>query len=165
MLREQKIKILKYYLRKKLEENALTITLPGETTLTAELQKGINQPNPIGQQELEKIKEAIKVRYPEMNSFESKEISNSNPRLYSEISFEKSGTPTNFKVVIRKIANPTNRTQFKYAMWYVPFNEREDIDKPGAVQKKESDPFDAQTDISSFLNTIYEFFLKALLMN
>jgi hypothetical protein len=50
-------------------------------------------------------------------------------------------------------------------MWYVPFNKREDIDKPGAVRKKTASPFDKNINIPNFLSYIYEFFIQALLMN
>ena len=148
-----------------MEATVLNVQLPGESTLTYELQKGINKPYPIGEQEMEKIKEAIRFRYPSMNSFDAKEIPNTEPKKYMEISFEKSGTPTNFRFVIRKVVNPQNSSQYKYVMWYVPFNQREDIDKPGAVEKKEGSPFDKNVNIPNFLSDIYEFFIQALLMN
>lgn len=163
---EKQKKLLKRYIKKVLlEAVVLKIKSPGESTLTYELQKGINKPYPIGVQEMEKIKEAIRFRYPSMNSFDAKEISNTDPKKYTEISFETSGSTTNFRFVIRKVINPQNTSQYKYVMWYVPFNQREDIDKPGAVEKKEGSPFDKNVNIPNFLSDIYEFFIQALLMN
>jgi hypothetical protein len=107
-------------------------------------------------EELSKIKEAIKFRHPNVSSVD---VNN------NEITFDKQGNPNNFHIVIRKVAVPQNRSQYKYIMWYVPFTEREDIDKPGMVHKKEGPLFDRSIDKTKLLDDIYEFFTKALLMN
>lgn len=156
--------LLKKYIKKVLTED-VNNQLEGETTLTFELQKNYNKPYPIGIQEMEKIKEAIKSRYPSIQSFDAKEIPNTEPKQYTEISFEVNITPDNFYFVIRKIVNPKNTTQYKYSIWFVPFKQRADIDKPGAVTQKEGDPFDKNVNIPNFLSNIYDFFTDALLMN
>jgi hypothetical protein len=149
--------LLKKYIKKVLlESEVLDIKLTGEASLTYELRKPINKSYPVGNQELNKIKEAIKYRYPDLNTIDFKN---------NEITFDKQGSPTNFHIVIRKVSNPQNLNQFKYVMWYVPFTEREDIDKPGQVHKKESNPFDKTITASNLLSDIYEFFINALLMN
>lgn len=149
--------ILKKYIRKiLLESEVLDMQLPGETALTYELSKAINRAYPIGQQELNKIKEAIKHLYPNINSIDFKN---------NEITFDKQGSPKNFHITIRKVINAQSSGQFKYVMWYVPFIEREDIDKPGEVHKKEMSPFDKNISIPNLLSDIYEFFTTALLMN
>jgi hypothetical protein len=149
--------ILKTYIKKiLLESEVLDMEMPGETALTYELNKGYNRALPIGPEELSKIKEAIKFRHPNVSSVD---VNN------NEITFDKQGNPNNFHIVIRKVAVPQNRSQYKYIMWYVPFTEREDIDKPGMVHKKEGPLFDRSIDKTKLLDDIYEFFTKALLMN
>ena len=103
-----------------------------------------------------KIKEAIHFRYPSIHTVDFKN---------NTIEFDKQGSPNNFHIVIRKIANAQNSGQYKYVMWYIPFVEREDIDKPGAIHKKESNPFDRNMSIPVLLSDIYEFFTQALLIN
>lgn len=158
MYMDQKQKqILKNYIKKILmESEVLDIGMPGETALTYELQKSINRPYPIGPQEFAKIKDAIHYRYPNIRTIDF---------TNNTIEFDKQGSPKNFHIVIRKVANPRNANQYKYIMWYIPFVEREDIDKPGAVHKKEGNPFDKNINIPALLSDIYEFFIQALLMN
>jgi hypothetical protein len=154
---EKEKQILKQYIKKVLlESEVYDEEMPGETSLTYELQKNINKPFPIGQQEFEKIKEAIKYRYPNISSIDF---------TNNTIQFDKQGSPNNFHIIIRKVSNPQNSNQYRYVMWYVPFNKREDIDKPGAVRKKTASPFDKNVNIPHFLSDIYEFFIQALLMN
>lgn len=149
--------VLKQYIKKIiLESEVLDVSLPGETALTYELQKQINRPYIIGPQEFAKIREAIRYRYPNISTID---MSN------NTITFDKQGSPQNFHIVIRKVRVAKNQNQYQYVMWYVPFVEKEDIDKPGAVHKKEGNPFDKNINISALLSDIYEFFLQALLMN
>ena len=159
---EKDKQLLKRYIKKVLLENALVESSYVETqeadntNLTAVLQKGNNRPYPIGPQELEKIKEAINAVYHNINSIDF---------TNNTIQFEVNQSPTNFHFAIRKVANPQNLNEYKYVMWYVPFTQREDIDKPGAVFSRSASPFDKTTNISNFLSNIYNFFIDALLMN
>jgi len=154
---EKQKQLLKQYIKKVLlESEVFDIKLPAETSLTYELQKGINKPYTIGPEEFAKIREAIRYRYPSISTIDF---------TNNTIQFDKQGTPNNFHIVIRKVTNPQNSNQYKYVMWYVPFNQREDIDKPGAIHKKEGGPFDKNVNIPNFLSDIYEFFIQALLMN
>lgn len=154
---ENQKQILKKYIKKVLLESETIQTKEADdTNLTAILQKGYNRPYPIGPQELEKIKEAINHVY---NNITSVDFTN------NTIEFEVNKSPTNFHFVIRKVANPKSANQYQYVMWYVPFNQREDIDKPGEVLKKSASPFDKNVNISNFLSNIYNFFTDALLMN
>lgn len=161
---EKQEQILKKYIKKMLLEDANN-RLEGSTTLTYELQKPANQAFPIGADEMEKIKEAIKIRYPKLTSFDAKEAPNTNPKQYLEIVFEATGTPTNFYFTIRKIKNKTNNNQFLYSIWFVPFIQKADIDKPGAVIQVEGSPFDNSAPRPTFLSTVYNFFTDALLLN
>ena len=152
---EKQKQLLKEYIKKVLlESEVFDEELPGETTLTFELQKPINKPFPIGEQEFEKIEEAIK-----KSSISTVDFTN------NTIEFDKQGSPTNFHIVIRKVSNPRNSNQYMYVMWYVPFNQRADIDKPGKVRRRLSSPFDKNVNISKFLSIIYNFVIGALLMN
>ena len=154
---EKEKQILKKYIKKVLLESETIQTKEADdTNLTSILQKGYNRPYPIGPQELEKIKEAIKKVY---NNITSLEFTN------NTIEFEVNNPPTNFHFVIRKVSNPKNSNQYQYVMWYAPFTQREDIDKPGAVFKKTASPFDKNVNIPNFLSNIYNFFTDALLMN
>jgi hypothetical protein len=150
--------ILKRYIRHVLlqESQALDTHAPGNASLTFELAKSANRALPIGPGELDKIKSAIKHVYPEISSIDTQN---------TQIVFDKQATPNNFHIVIRKIRNSPNVNQFKYVMWYVPFVETEDIDKPGSVHKKESSPFDNKITRAQLLSNIYDFFVNALLMN
>lgn len=159
---EKQKQLLKRYIKKVLLENMLLESSyvetkeADDTNLTAVLQKGHNRPYPIGPQELEKIKEAINHVY---HNISSVDFTN------NTIQFEVNQPPTNFHFAIRKIANPANSNEYKYTMWYVPFTQREDIDKPGAVFSRSGSPFDKNANIPNFLSNIYNFFTDALLMN
>lgn len=159
---EKQKQSLKRYIKKILLENMLLESSfietkeADDTNLTAVLQKGHNRPYTIGPQELEKIKEAINHVYSNINS-----VNFTN----NTIQFEVNQSPTNFHFSIRKIANPQNSGEYKYTMWYVPFTQREDIDKPGAVFSRSGSPFDKKANIPNFLSNIYNFFTDALLMN
>ena len=154
---EKQTQILKKYIKKVLLESETIQTKEADdTNLTAILQKGYNRPYPIGPQELEKIKEAISHVFSNITSVDF---------TNNTIEFEVNKTPTNFHFVIRKVVNAKNFNQYIYVMWYVPFTQREDIDKPGAVLKKAGSPFDKKVNIPNFLSNIYNFFTDALLMN
>lgn len=161
-MNEKQKQSLKQYIKKVLLENMLIESSyvetkeADDTNLTAVLQKGYNRPYTIGPQELEKIKEAIKHVYSNISSVDF---------TNNTIQFEVNQSPTNFHFAIRKIANPQNSNEYKYAMWYVAFTKREDIDKPGAVFSRSGSPFDKNANIPNFLSNIYNFFTDALLMN
>ena len=68
---EKEKQILKKYIKKVLLESETIQTKEADdTNLTSILQKGYNRPYPIGPQELEKIKEAIKKVYNNITSLE-----------------------------------------------------------------------------------------------
>ena len=138
------------------ESDAIDMKCPGNASLTYELAKPANKGLSIGPNELEKIKQAVKHSNPSIHTFE---FSN------NQLEFDKTGSPNNFHIVIRKVRNSPHPNQFKYVMWYVPFVEREDIDKPGEVHRKETTPFDNKITKSDLLKLIYNFFEDALLMN
>jgi hypothetical protein len=127
-----------------------------DTNLTAVLQKDITDHIQSVLKNLKKIKEAIKHVYKNVSSIDF---------TNNTIKFEVNNTPTNFHFTIRKVINPQNTNQYRYVMWYVPFDSRENIDTPGTVFKREASPFDKNVNIPNFLSNIYNFFIKALLMN
>ena len=157
----EKNTIIEKYIKHKikcllLESQAIDVQAPGSSTLTFELNKPSNHAFPIGAGEKSKIQQAVKKVYPALASIDVNK---------NEIVFDKEGTPSNFHIVIRKISNLPKSNQFKYVMWYVPFKVREDIDKPGNVNKKESDLFDKNVSSTELLNIVYNFLVEALLMN
>lgn len=150
---------LKRYIKKLiLESDVIDIKTAGDTSITAELNKPIYAGLPISQAELSTLKGAIKSVDSAVNSIDY------DNRL-QQISFERNISENNFYYVIRKIVNMPQKNEYKYVMWFCAFKQREDIDKPGNVQKKESPKFDvnfSETQISDIINN---FIKSALLMN
>jgi hypothetical protein len=146
------------YVRVLLREEVLDMKTPGDTALASELNKPINRGFPFGRDEQEQIKLAINNRDKKLVSFELDAQKN-------QISFERNIGENNFYYVIRKCSDQQDPNSFKYIMWYAPFKNREDIGKPGNVQKKESNKFDKKITTPSLKSLVYNFIFDALLMN
>ena len=150
-------KTLLKYIKKIILETAGTSFETSEgTSLVAELNKPINKPFPIGNEELDRIKKAIFERYPDKKTVDFKN---------NTITFSINGMPSNFYFVIRKVEDVPNVNQFKYVIWYVPFKEKEEIGMPGKTLKKESDPFDKTVKMQNLLDLLGEFVTDGLLTN
>jgi hypothetical protein len=156
---EKQRNLLKEYIKKIiLESDVLDIQSTDSTALAGELNKPANKGFPIGSQEKNQIETAIKKRDSKMSSFQADAQKN-------QITFEINQGSNNFYYVIRKTEDPIEKGQFKYILWYAPFKQREDIGKPGNVQRKESDRFDIHISPADLMSLVYNFVVKALLMN
>jgi hypothetical protein len=151
--------ILKKYIRRiLLESDVVDIESGEDVALASELNKPANKGFLLNKEEISQIETAIKSRDPKISSFEVDLKQN-------QIVFDRNISNNNFHYVIRKTKNQMSPNEYKYTMWYAPFKNREDIGKPGNVNKKESDKFDINIDSSTLLSVLYNFITNALLMN
>lgn len=142
------------------EDAAGVITTVNNTSITAELAKGVNRGLPISNDEFEKLSSAIKSRDQNIRSIDKNDQVN-------EVTFTRNDAGNNFYYKLRKISDPTDATKQSqyYVMWVVPFQSRIDIGKPGDLIRKESNPFNVRFDQSKVLDILFNFVRDALLMN
>ncbi len=153
--------VLKRYIQKLIREaDGLDLKPVGEVSLSAELAKTINKGFPLQQFEFSKLSESIK-----NSDKEIKSIDLSADR--TEVTFTRNSDGTNFYFKFRKILDPADQTRqnFMYVLWYVPFQSREEINKPGNVQKKESSQFSNSFTQNQISDIIFSFITDAMLLN
>lgn len=151
---------IKNYIKSLLvESDVLDVDSMGETTLTAELSKPKNIGYAMSSDEISQITSAIKKRDSKIKSIKYDQTK-------KEMVLSMSPAGTNFYCVLRKInADQTDPSSFMYVLWYVPFDQREDIDKPGKVERRESSVFSSSFNPAEVLSIAYNFMYNALLMN
>jgi hypothetical protein len=156
--------IIKNYIKKLLKEASSSETLGTQTaqktTIMSLLAKKENKPQNIGPQEIESIKSAIKVKYPNKSSLD---VEN------NTISFSIPHSPNNLNFTLRKIINPGTEKnqdiQYKYLLIITPFKAIEDLGKEQIQNLDYSDPFDNKINSTQLLGIISKFIGKALLPN
>ena len=95
-------------------------------------------------------------------------VNNKNAGSGMELSFDKEFNENTIKFVIKKLTNEEDDTKnsFKYGVWYPPYENEDDFDKPSAeVRYKLSDPITNDTGEGEIKNELYSFIKDAIKIN
>ena len=95
-------------------------------------------------------------------------VNNKNAGSGMELSFDKEFNENTIKFVIKKLTNEEDDTKnsFKYGVWYTPYQNEDDFDKPSAeVRYKLSDPITNDTGEGEIKNELYSFIKDAIKIN